>query len=181
MTINTVPGSYDSALVKMGATTFSAATTVDIDNVFTGGYSNYKVFINITNNSTDQNLQLRFLASGTANTNSNYYSLVKGFSASATFVESFAGVTTSCYLASMETYTANQGWESIDLTIFNPYKATNQTLGVLNASGVSQAGSLYTSTGMIIQDQATSFTGIRLFLSGAGNIGGTIRVYGIED
>ena len=61
-----------SGLTFISTNSFSASNQVNVDNVFTSTYQQYKIFINITARSADTNIQFRLRAGGTTNSGNDY-------------------------------------------------------------------------------------------------------------
>jgi hypothetical protein len=159
-------------LVRITTQTFSTSTAVNIDNIFSSTYDNYLILLNINSSAAGTNaLQLRFRTSGTSNTTGNY---------SNTWTYNQHGTTTTGYLGStagstlMYPHDITAGQTSSVFDVFNPFTAFKTMLtwkaNQSNYYGVSGAGQF---------DTTTSFDGISFFPS-AGNITGTVSIYGYK-
>ena len=167
-------------LVYITGASFTAASTVSLaTNTFSASYRNYKVIYSITSGSTDITLTGRLRAAGSDLTGSNYNTGYIGRDNLAG-VFSIAEVNQSSAQlgVGISSGGVNQSGLIIDFlepqlsdkTIFATqgyYQAT--TLG---GAGWMQGGGLYN-----VATAADSFT----IICSAGNITGTVRVYGYSD
>ena len=158
-------------LVHINTTTFSAVSSVSLNDVFTSDYDYYSMLYEFTP-STVTTHSMRFRTSGTDNTASSY-ALVKQ--------RNYPTVTTAA--ASSET--------SIDFTygpwgtdpyvgiidFFNPKKSSN-TGWIHHSVTVPPAGVQMWMSGQF--KATTVFDGFSLICA-AGNFTGTIRVYGYSN
>lgn len=151
--------------------TFSAASTVSMNNVFSANYDIYRIMIDITTSAL-VNVNLRFRASGTDASGSNYFTQ-----------QIYAGGTslTAAKLSSQTTYkigTANTTLANrFRLDIFEPFKA--------EATGIMSDCIVSTNTGEIEQlygnhNVTTSYDGVTIY-PGSGTMTGIIRVYGYKN
>ncbi len=162
------PASGD--FVKITAQSFSGSSAVNVNDVFSATYKNYKVFINAAVNSGAVNVHLRFRVSGSDNTTSNY-SYQRLIASSTTVSGLRSTAEDKATLADVSTVNSNQ-----ELTIFNPFETQLSYL---------YAGSAYDAATPQIQNwwngfnATTSFTGFTVYPSG-GTLTGQILVYGMK-
>ena len=170
-TWQTVGGTAGFVCVK-SETTFTGATTVEADSVFSSAYTNYKMFIRYQTSSTGD-VYLRMRASGTSATGANYNSqLVAG------------NVTTaSAYREQNQTsmYVGDDSngafWNTIELTIYGPNLAEPTVVSSIN----NKNNGAYTA--QIVQifnanhTLSTAYDGIQIIL-GSGTITGAYTIYG---
>lgn len=157
-----------SGWTKITSSTFSAQTSVSINNCFTSTYVNYRVLLNFTSSATNS-LYLRFRSSGSDNTANSYtggwqYQFMSNSGATS----AVGGLATYLYL--QDTVTGNIGHAS-SIDIFNP-QATDRTRILNNAVWTS-----YFSNGAGYFDNTTSFDGLTIYPT-SGTITGTISIYG---
>jgi hypothetical protein len=157
--------------VRITSQSFSAAATVNVNDVFSSTYKNYKIYINLAHSTGAVNFSYRFRVSGSDDTNTNYgYQFI---SASNTTVSANrANSNNSGTLPDITNINSN-----IDLTVFSPQKTQ---LTYIWADGNYGAGTNYIQTWASSFNATTSFTGITFFV-GSGSITGTLEVYGIKD
>jgi hypothetical protein len=158
-------------MVKVGATSFTAASSVPINNVFSATYKNYKVYIELTS-SVNSGGGFRFRVSGADNSTANYSQQVMNVFGTSTAVSRTTGATS--FSSVMDN---NPSGSSAELTIFNPF-ATSKTY--LHSHAMYDA----TNSELLLRSSAfnatTSFDGFTL-LPASGTITGTLKVYGLVD
>ena len=157
-------------LVHIHTETFSAVSSVSIDNVFSAEYDSY-LFSMAPIGTARSALRLRFRSSGSDDTNAAYQGQYMSYES------------TTAY-AARETNNTNSRIGAVDTSItpfevkvFSPF-LTQRTVGIsqlglaaANASSNSVAVESFGFSG------TTSFDGFTLF-PGSGTITGTIRIYG---
>jgi hypothetical protein len=165
-----------SGLTLINSTTFSGASSVSLDNVFTATYANYLVQTNFTSSgSTDQMLSMRLRVGGVDNTGADY--IFDGTRAYPAAVAYFGGTLTSFQLHNISTVNANNASHTFQL--FNP--------AVANRTQIHSMGHGYTSvtfgTNSIhmsgSESDSTAYDGFTLFVT-SGNIAGTVKIYGYK-
>jgi len=163
-----------SGLIHIKTESFSAVSSVSVNDVFSAEYTNYKILTNAIHSTAEVAFNLRFRVSGTDNTSTNYRRQ-----------SIFASSTT----VSGSRQTGQTAWNS-GLGIINQ---TNQQFMVLevgspfesvHTTGYSNTGSL--ATGNITYDiyaygldVTTSYTGFTAFVA-SGTVTGSISVYGYK-
>lgn len=157
-------------LVLINTTSFSAASSVSINNCFSSTYDNYKVQITITAITSNPYAQLRF-RDGTGDiSGANYGYRQKNFSSAGTAFDTdeLGRTQTIAYLMGQtlgETFASS-------LDIFSPNLA-QKTHGV--TQGTVQVGNGF--VGGFAYNTTAQFTGFSLIAS-AGTFTGTVQVYG---
>jgi hypothetical protein len=153
-------------------TSFSAVASHSVSDVFSSTYKNYKILMNVTSaTSSGANVSFRLRVSGADNSTSAYTtggSYVGAFNVEGgTFVGS--ATATSAHFANVNTTLGTTS----DITMFAPF-ATEATKFTSASAGYRffSVGGGFTST--------TSFTGFTL-LASAGNITGSVSVFGLRD
>jgi hypothetical protein len=165
-------GDGASGLVLLNTTTFSAVTSVSVNNVFTSTYRNYLINLdNVFSATSEEEVKFRVRASGTDLTGSNY------FYQRGTFVDSTAGAQNFASQTSTTLSNAiNDGAMQVNITICNPQTANRTTS---NTSTVRWSGGRVLSQITAAQVNNTSqYDGFTIFC--AQNISGTIKVYGYK-
>lgn len=172
--IDTTLGVYSKGgLVKLNTTTFSAASSQSINDVFSTTYDNYKILINLTATSASSTIQYRMRVSGADNTASTYNDV--------NFRANGAGSSTTQNLnqnvgtlAITHSTTITKG---ISVDMFSPFLSAvttfNATTG--NLDNVNNQIGVYLAGGG--HNTASSFTGISIFPS-TGTFSGTITILG---
>lgn len=158
-------------LVHINTTTFSAVSSVSVNNVFTGTFDNYFInyFINVTLGSP--NLDLRLRVAGVDSSTSNYTRQILAADGAAT---SAAKVTTTLLRVnglSIDSIATGQ------INIFRPAIAVKTGFNCYG-DGAYQSANLNLTTGS--NSLATAFDGFS-FIASASTITGTLRVYGYKN
>ena len=156
-------------LVHINTTTFSAVSSVSLNDVFTSTYQNYRVIMTAAS-SSNQDLNIRFRVSAT-DTTTNY--VYQTFSVNgAVFTGASAGSATLSIIGIVGTTF------SLDvLDIASPQLAAPT---VYRTFGVSSSGSILLKDASGAQTASTAFDGFTLFPT-SGTFTGTVRVYGYKN
>lgn len=166
---STVVGGTDNG---KGTVSFSAASSVSLNDVFNSTYTNYKIVLQLDSSATTEiNMRLRVGgsdASGASYSRAAY--LIRNTGTLATYFCSGGGtswVVTTNYAA--------EDASSVAVDLFEPFLAKKTRLvGLAHAAdGTSYFGVWNASS----YQASTSFTGFSFF-PGTGNITGTVSVYG---
>ena len=173
---STVTVATGSASVNtLGVVTFSGATSVTLNNVFSSGYKNYGYLINISavsDVSTVLNLQLA--SSGTAS-NTNY---------------NWAGVRS---LSGTPSLTATEGssagyWSILEIGSAAPpaavsgeiFEPASSNYSEITYRGMGYSGSYLATRHGSGRHFGTSYDGVKIYPA-AGTFGGTIQILGYND
>ena len=154
-------------LVHINTTTFSAVSSVSVDNCFTSDYANYKIMMFATN-SVQALLNFRYRASGTDNSSALYY--MRGVN-QGTVTSTEANLVTLHEIIQTGIETT-----SFTMDLFNPQETKFTSNAYISGSLAVAIVGLY-RTGSGTYGASTAFDGFTLSLS-TGNMTGTIRVYG---
>ena len=169
--IQTQLDSKTPGMVKTGAVTFSAASAVNVNNVFSSSYKNYKIFIQTTLNSGGANGLIRMRVSGADNSTSNYNQ--QRINAVDTTL-SGQRVTSQ---TSFSVFDIQASGSSAEIAMFNPFDTAKT---YYQSHGLYDAGSPELNLRSGAFNATTSFDGFTLFPT-SGTITGTIKVYGLAD
>lgn len=161
--------SVQPGLVHLHTETFSAVSSVSIDNVFSSQYATYEMFGVLTTATNDFALELRLRASGSNDTSSNYHYQQMFGQNSATGV---AATTTSFGRISIDDNFPN----AIKINLVDPASASQTGYFHSGYSGYS-TGQGATTAG--VHAASTAFDGFTLF--GASAFSGSIRIYGYRN
>ena len=162
----------DPGLVHINTTTFSAVSSVSLDDVFTSTYANYKIIADF-NPSTTANHLLR-LRVGAADTTTNYqYQILY---AGNTSVSGARTTTASSWSVLNSDVTAAVGFIC---ELLNP-QATLSTIGKVSYLRNAASTTIAFQDNVIGYTPTTSFDGLSL-IAGSGTLTGTIRVYGYKN
>jgi hypothetical protein len=158
---------------------FTTAGTVNVDNVFTSDYRNYRIDIEITatTGAGAQVISTQLRTGGTAATAANYYYQRSGYSWSAGTIQADVGnAATYWFIARSNGSGSINGASSSSITIMSPQLAAPTWFTGTIADG-SYAGSVggYHSL-------STAYDGFNIATTTGGTtITGVYRVYGLRD
>ena len=162
-----------------GNITFSSATTVSVNGVFTSAFDNYKLIINMTGNSINGSLWLRMRSSGTDNSSANYtYAGLNSYSGSSITSAVTSGGTATFFIASNmdTTYYPNM---PVTFDILQPYLNYRTTYyGFIPNPVNPQSYFDYVGGAMSV---TTSYDGLSIFNGNGGTISGNMRIYGYRN
>ena len=160
-----------SAMTLISTTSFSGATTANIDGIFSSTYTKYKVILTRWTAGAGNDVYLKLRYGSTTESNANYYTTSTGIN---------NGGTTTTLTESGGTK-ARIGTESqtggglLELTFVDVGTSAIQPF----YSGIWTGVSTYTQlAGGTKNGTQQTYTGLQ-FLSSTGNVSGTISVYGL--
>jgi hypothetical protein len=161
-------------LVLLNTTTFSAVTSVSIDNVFTSTYQNYEIRLNVTGKSATGAIFLRYRASGTDNSASSYtYATIYIRPTGTSAADAALNTTATVIGTSFAAYNV-----SSIVQVFNPQLAANTDETHQSWSG--DASSFFSYQGGGTFSNTNVFDGFTIYPA-SGNITGTVRIYGVRN
>ena len=162
------------ALSLISATTFSASSAHNVNDVFSSTYDNYLIVLNLDSVSADDYLNLRVRVSGSDLTSGNYnWSFMANGSGGSAFDGGASGSATSYRISYMAA--AGTGGSMI-ININNPYLSKQTNLNVSSVSNFSATSTYQLKSGGSVGN-TTSYTGFTIFPA-SGNITGKVAVYG---
>ena len=160
-------GSGTGSADALGTVTFSGASSVSLNNVFSATYRNYKIVLNATASATPT-INIRFRVNGTDNSTASSYVVTylygQGTSATSATETGAQGIIGS------SASTTVSGNANID--VFAPFLTVNTLFHSLNADS---GNSVVVRMGL--HNQSTSYDGFT-FTASTGTISGTITVLG---
>ena len=169
-------GSGSGSVATQGTVSFSGASSVSVNDVFSTTYNNYLVQF-VGTQSAAVGLTLRLRVSGADNTNSNYNNAgITYLSNNSTGTNLGAENATSFNLNTGFTRTG-----SYNFNFFEPFSTqyTSYVLDSVTSDGVATVEARRSmSSGFF--EATTSFTGFTLILA-SGTMTGTLRVYGYKN
>ena len=158
---------------SLGVISFTGATAVSLNGVFSSDYRSYKiVFSEINPSSAGTVINSRMRAAGTDSTTTYDYHGARQFAGNA--VSLYAGVNATAW--DMGNYA---GILSISMDIHNPFIATTTSAQVIGSQWVAGVGYGAGFSGYA-HAVSTSYDGIT-FYPAAGTLGGTVQVFGYND
>jgi len=159
----------------LGQVSFTGATAVSLNGVFSSQYLNYRIMWRI-NTSVSTTLVARLRASGTDNTTASSYVTSGQYFRSNSTNAAFTGVTTAWNICLINSPGVGRAMGTLDLSSPN---IASQTVGNGNSSGHDSTSAMGIFTGYL-HSVTTSYDGIS-FIPNSGTITGEIQVYGYND
>jgi hypothetical protein len=161
----------------LGRVTFTGSTSVSLDGVFTSSYANYKIIIKFSGNTDNTGLNMRWRAAGSDITASNYFS--GGWYGNA--ASNANGYWSWSNAAQMDigrsiNITDQRCLAILDVLDPQETKTTSHSLQWFGQNAGGPLGGL--TNGMY--GATTSMNGFKIY-PGAGNITGTVQVFGYND
>jgi len=163
------PATTASGLTLISTTSFSGATTANIDNIFSSTYTSYKIILSRWN--TSGNTLLIKLRYGSSTQSTNYYGSAKGINSNGTDQTTLSSGATS-FGAGYDNQTGSGVLEMLFTDV-----GTSAIQPMFSGIWNSQGNYLQLTGGQINTNWQT-YTGIQ-FLSASGNVSGTVSVYGL--
>jgi hypothetical protein len=159
-------GSGTGSASALGTVTFSGASSVSLNGVFSATYDNYRILYNVTTTNATDTLSLRMRASGTDNSGATNYRTSRIVITDVS--------TTSRQSTNLQQLIVNSNTHCAGLVdVFNPFP-NNQTYTI--AHSISGFGaSEYITSGMRMVDN-NSFDGFTIIC--AASMSGTVTVFG---
>jgi hypothetical protein len=169
-------GSGSATTSTNGTVTFTGSTTVLLNGVFNGTYTNYRVLFHGLGASTSNNLRSRYAVTGTPST-TNYTAgfIAVDYSSSATW--SYVAATGSAYNPVGWIDNAANSNGALAMDIYSPAFAVRTFHNGLTTSvngGTANSGGVI----MGMHEAATAYDGIQFYNSAGTNMTGKISVYG---
>ena len=164
-----------SGLTLINTTTFSGASSVAVDGVFTSTYPNYFIQTNFTSaTGTDQMVKLRVRAGGTAYTGGDYDTI--GNRSYPGAVIGFGGFATAWELHNITASSGDHSHNTIQL--LSPQTASVETK--ITSFGFGYTSVTYTTNSSHMSgylQNSAQYDGFIMFVT-TGNIAGTVKIYG---
>jgi hypothetical protein len=165
-------------LWKVASVDFSNTTTINVDNVFTSNYRNYKLVCSLRPNTTNTGAVEIQLRAGGANLAGNNY-IFQGVNqnvSNAPTANNGGFITTGTYFTNF--FQSSDLSAMVEMTVVNPQLA--QWTGFISTTMFEWAGvSYYYRAQTAFYTNAAQADGFRLIPSAA--ITGNIKIYGMRD
>ena len=161
-----------AGLIHINTTSFSGVASQSVNNVFSSTYDNYRILVNFSSFTGDNNeLTIKFRAAGT-DTSTNY--LGQRIVANATTVIASANHRGTDEI-SIGFGDKDENFSATTIDVFSPNLAEITKLQSYSTS--SNSSLFYISHQVGIQNTTTQFDGFTLIVS-TGNMTGTVSTYG---
>lgn len=168
VTPTSIANSGGSASASGGAVTFSGVTSVSLNGCFTSTYENYRFIFTLTGTGAT-NVGIRFRASGTDDSSSNYQ-WMQLYAAGA------VGNSSATSQTSMGVAYTNSELVSASVDFYRPQLAAFTLFTSNSQRNNGPVASLWTGS----HNVATSYDGMSI-ISSSGTFTGTLRVYGYKN
>lgn len=169
-------GSGSATVNANGTVTFSGASSVSLNGVFSSTYTNYRIVLDFTGSSANTSTQLRLRKAGTDYSGAQYNFGGLGMRSNST-TSSFVGVSATTWsLSWINGPAAGAGSSGGTVDVFNPYGNSYQKIvaSMVGGDATSMAG-IYVG-GNCFSSQAAN-DGFTLQVA-SGTFNGTIQVFG---
>jgi len=160
----------------LGKISFTAATSIGLDNIFSANYSTYKIFVELNAVSTGSTSYIRFTTAGAATTSSSLYGGSTYINVHNTGAWSYSnGAADIPIMQSLAV-----GYSALSTSSEITVTKTSQGVRLINhASGFPLNYAGYISGAYLWNQENSAIDGIKIFPSG-GNFTGTIQVLGVN-
>jgi hypothetical protein len=169
--MNTALGTKKAGMVLLNTTSFSAVSSHSVNDVFSTTYKNYRILMNITGSTTNQNVGMRLRVSAADNSTANYGQQVMDASNTVTSGLRDSGQTSFARVGIAQSGKSQLCWADIA----NPFQTeiTSFHGARMVDVGTSSAVVNYLVGGFVA---TTSFTGFTL-IPASGTITGSVSVF----
>jgi hypothetical protein len=172
-------GSGSGSVDANGAVTFTGASSISLNGCFTSTYENYRIICDITNGSADAVIFMKMRASGSDSSTLYFqgasFTNTSGTSGSSSLFNGSNGF----QLSEIDTAEAAKHIAGFNLDMNRPFSSIYTAITFFG-NAMTGAGTVYTNYGGGVHAVQTSYDGLSV-ISSAGNITGTIRVYGYRN
>ena len=167
-------------LVYVTGASFTTQTSVSLpNNTFTSAYRNYKLILQITAVTSDADFTMRFRASGTDDSTSNYRTAGTGVTSIAGAITRTGNLSSSFNLGESDSVNV---WYSLVCDVIAPQQATvSNIFGNYHFNDKAAANGLNYITFGGNFALTTQFDSLTFISSVASSISGNYRVYGYAD
>lgn len=165
----------DNGLVLITKSTFSAVSSVSIDNCFSSDYSQYKILVDGSTATASSSWNMRLRVGGSDNSSANYNRQVISAAGASTVGARYTSETSFVTI-----FRGNLNSRPISITeILNPFENTYTT--AFSQISFDIENSIFMNLHNYGTTVTTSYDGFTLYASSANNITGTVYVYGYKE
>ena len=173
--LNTALGTRKAGMVLISTTSFTAQSTISIDNVFSTTFDNYLIKFNNCIASSNTWLSMRLRVAGADETSANYHSQYLFAGGTSVAAARYASATSWVEVMRIDSTQQNLG----DINIFTPFATRPTTASMVTVTGGATT-SIDTLSYVRGLNTATSYTGFTVLTGGAPTITGSVSVYGFN-
>ena len=168
-------GSGSGSVATQGTVSFSGASSVSLNNVFSSTYTNYKIVI--TGTGPSDTFNFRFRVGGADSTGSEYWYVFAWMSSSAASMQT---PTVAENATSFKIGEFGGSANTITFDVGGPFLAATTAMNIHNSfSRGTSTGNMRSYIGGGFHDLATSYTGFSFYCD-SGTMTGTVSVYGYK-
>lgn len=168
-------GSGSASVNSNGTVSFSGASSISLNGCFTSTYESYKIIFKVASGTATSQVRFRLRAAGTDQTGSSLWGGVIGSHSNTT--QAFSGVQTFFALGDMANSTNPTLTSEVTLHYPQVAKVKGMTANIFFDNGSTVYGGSWGGEYQI----ATSCDGISFFMANAGNMTGTVQIYGLTN
>ena len=168
--------SLEPGLVLLNTTNFTATNAASLpNNTFSSTYQNYKIHFQLTANSADQTINMRFRNAGIDATAAEYNFASKGSDITGGAFEYYNNAATAFNIGQTDGGNSGTGY-FMQWDIINPFD-TKKTFIQGFSTGVANSGTIFNMQGGGIYYNDLSYDALTIYPS-TGTISGSFVVYG---
>lgn len=170
-----VVGSGSATTSAYGLVTFTGASSVSLNGIFSATYNNYRIILSPDAASTTLDIQARLRISGSDVTTASSYQQENMFASDNTVTGQVS--TGQSIWEFINNYSGTYSVYAICVAELQRPFLTKKKTAITNSSFVTNAGAFRTRQSGYTQESTSACDGLSIICS-TGNIGGTISVYG---
>jgi hypothetical protein len=172
--MNTALGTKKAGMVLLNTTSFSGVSSQAVTSIFSSTYKNYKIILNITSVTSDCSIFIKMRSGATdssASYTSNRAQVING-----TVSGAYGSPETNGFFIFNPDTAVGSGYYNASIDLSNPFESLTTTAQVFSV-GLNQTGSYFLNLGGTLHELSNSYDSLNV-LTSAGNMTGSIRVYG---
>ena len=166
-----------SGVVLIASESFSAASSISVNNCFSSTYDNYLLLLSLTGGTTEGIIGLRLRASGSDATGANYD--FQNLSATSTTVS--GARTTASTLSRFSFFDNGDPGAMTVLNMYGPAIAAPTFYISQTTTRIDGADAIRVINDSGRHSLSTAYDGISIICQSTGNITGTVRIYGYKN
>jgi len=177
--VSVVDTDTPNGLVFIKAQTFSSVSSVNVNNVFSSSFDNYKMLVNVTGNTINGPIYMRMRSGGVDTATSVYtWAGLNSYSGSAITSHVGSGGTQTYFFVS-GAHATNYTNMPFTFEILQPYATYRTTIYGLHPNPVTPQSYFNYLGGAM--NNTTSYDGLTLYHGSGGNLSGVVRIYGYRN
>jgi hypothetical protein len=168
------PAATSQGMTLINTTSFSGVSSQAVTSIFSSTYKNYKIILNITSVTSDCSIFIKMRSGATdssASYTSNRLQVING-----TVSGAYGSPETNGFFIFNPDTAVGSGYYNASIDLSNPFESLTTTAQVFSV-GLNQTGSYFLNLGGTLHELSNSYDSLNV-LTSAGNMTGSIRVYG---